>query len=385
MKARIIGPILVALVIAPFVACRTDNPARPSMSFTAPLAQGPTSGAAYNFTEQPISLTITNAVRTGSSPVTYDVEVATDAAFAHVVFSKAGVVEGSNGTTTVQLAALDGNTTYYWHWRAVVGGVSGEFSTVQSFFVRPNVVLSIPDVVQPSTGSNVFASRPTFTVQDVTRTGPAGTLFYEFQVSASDTFATLITSGTIQEQPAQTSWTPSTDLPEGTFYWRVRATDPGNGILGPFSGPARFQRKAGIDLSKVVYVQGPDISSWPQTVKITSASHVGDQLCISKEGEQWPSTDYFGDPTVQVEGNQWMFVNINGTWYGGAGHWYRPGQECKGEVDENFFIDAFRNPPFNSLVLHSGDVFAVALTTPARLWPDMRTLDHRSDILFVVW
>ena len=50
-----------------------------------------------------------------------------------------------------------------------------------------------------------------------------------------------------------------------------------------------------------------------------------------------------------------MFVLIDNVWHGGAGHWYRPGQSCKGEVDEHFFTDAFAlHPPFNSLVVRPG-------------------------------
>jgi len=105
----------------------------------------------------------------------------------------------------------------------------------------------------------------------------------------------------------------------------------------------------------------------------------------SPRGGIWTSKAYYGDPGTQVEVNQWMFARVNGQWYGGAGHWYRPGQACKGEVDDHFFTDAFSSYPFSTLVLREGDVFGVAVSTPARLWPSMKTYDERSNTVTLVW
>jgi hypothetical protein len=384
MNARTIRWIPALAVLVTAVACNSSNPTRPSVSFGAPIAQQPANGVSYKYSEQPIALVIANAVRTGNATVVYSVEVSKTSDFASLAFSRENISEGGGGTTTVQIAVLDGAATYYWRWRAVIDGVVGEPSAFQSFFVKPNVELSTPQLVQPAANADVFSSRPTFTVANSSVTGPAGTIFYEFQVSTSAAFGTLVASATVQQQTGQTSWAPTSDLPEGALYWRARAVDPANDAQSDFSNASKFERKMGIDLASVVYVQGPNIANWPQTATITSAFHSGDTLCIESTAN-WPSTDFFDDPNTQVEGNQWLFVNIGGIWYGGAGHWYRPGQSCKGEVDENFFVDAFRSPPFNSLVLRSGDLFAVALSTPARLWPAMKTLDERSDVVFVVW
>jgi hypothetical protein len=32
-----------------------------------------------------------------------------------------------------------------------------------------------------------------------------------------------------------------------------------------------------------------------------------------------------------------------------------------------------------------GEVFGLMVTTPARAWPDMRTLDERSNVVLVRW
>jgi hypothetical protein len=385
MNVRTLSQVLVVGVAFGVAACDTNNPARPTMTFSAPTAQSPAIGTIYNFNQQPITLAVKNVARTGNAAVTYSVEVASNSSFTTKVFSREGIAEGAGGTTSVTLGQLEGGITYYWQYKAVVDGIVGEASAPQNFLVRPNVVIQPPAAFDPPGSAEIFAARPTFTVNNASRTGPAGTIFYEFQVSNNSSFSSLLGSATVQEQSNRTSWTPNSDLPEGNVFWRVRASDPAAGVTSGFSSTAQFVRRLGVDLASVTYLLGPNISSWPQTAKITSASHVGDTLCIERSGGNFPSAPFIFDAATAVEGNQWMFVNIGGKWYGGAGHWYRPGQSCKGEVDEHFFPDAFAAEPFHSLRLHSGDVFAVALSTPARAWPAGKTTDERSDVVFVVW
>jgi hypothetical protein len=375
------------MVAALAASCNSNNPARPTMSFVAPVPQQPTDGVGYNFSAQPVVLQIVNAVRTGSAPVTYAVEVSTNANFSAVTYNADGIAEGTGGTTSVPLPSLTGNTTYYWRWRAVVDGIAGEPSATQSFFLRPNITISVVDVVAPQADGAVFSARPSFVVNNATRTGPAGTIFYEFQVSSSSAFSSLIATATIQEQGnGTTSWSPSTDLPEGTLFWRVRAKDPAADVSGPFTAALKFDRRFGIDLKSVSYDNnGPDISNWPQTVTLTAAYKTGDTVCTEFDAGDWPDVPFFDDPDTRVVGNQWVFVNIGGVWHGGAGHWLRPGQFCKGEYDDAFFVDGFRNAPLNSVVLHSGDVFGIMVSTPARTYPTGATKDERSDVAMIVW
>jgi hypothetical protein len=371
---------------ASVLACNTNNPARPSMSFVAPVSEQPSDGFAYNFSQQPITLKIVNAVRTGSAPVKYEVEVSKDSTFASTAVSLADIGEGGDGTTSVALPPLEGNSTYYWRWRAVVDGIAGEPSAMQSFFLRPNIVIAKPDVKQPEIGGTSFSARPTFIVANAAVTGPAGTIFYEFQVSSSAAFGSLLSTATVQQQSGgETSWIPTVDLPEGGLFWRVRAKDPAADVSGPFSDTVSFERRFGVDLDKVVYSNGPDISKWPQTGHITAAYKVGDVVCTEYESPNWPEAPFLGDPTVPVVGNQWVFINVGGIWYGGAGHWLRPGQSCKSEYDDAFFVDAFRNPPLNTTVLRSGDVFGILVSTPARSYPAGKTVDERTDVAMLVW
>ncbi|HUL74651.1 MAG TPA: hypothetical protein VLT86_16190 [Vicinamibacterales bacterium] len=388
MKVKPVVLFAVVLAVASSLfACTAQNPNRPTMSFTAPLAQQPANGVIYNYNQQPVTLVITNSARTGGDTIVYNVEVASDSGFANKVFTRDGIPEGSGGTTAVTISVLNGNANYYWRWRAVVSGIAGEPSTTQSFFVKPNIVLNPPTLLTPASGASVNVPRPTFTVVNSTFSGSPGPITYEFQVSATSNFNSLIASGSVTQSAAQTSFTPASDLPVGTTFWRARARDLTNGVDSPFAS-ASFERKAGLDLSTVIYQLGPNIASWPETKTITNVTfdHDAGQLCISATGEDWPAVPFPFDESVTVEGNQWSFVQINGQWYGGANSWYRPGQECKTEGGADYFSDGFPGiQPIGSVRLHPGDVWAVALSTPARAWPAGRSLDHRSNVVFIVW
>jgi hypothetical protein len=144
-----------------------------------------------------------------------------------------------------------------------------------------------------------------------------------------------------------------------------------------------------IDLNTVQIMLGPNVATWPQTSTVTSTVAVDHQLCIyhTKLG-QWPSTIFFDDPNTLVEGNQWIFANINGQWYAGAGDWYRPGQACKDVTPQTIAHDAFYSDnmePLRSWVPQPGEVFGLMASTPARAWPAMRTVDERSNVVLVRW
>lgn len=83
-----------------------------------------------------------------------------------------------------------------------------------------------------------------------------------------------------------------------------------------------------------------------------------------------------------------MFAYISGRWYGGAGDWYRPGQACKGATADSIGQDSFYNPseePLHSWIPRPGELVGFGASTPARAWPDMSTLDQRTNIVVVAW
>jgi hypothetical protein len=315
MRKRTAGCVLAALSPLWVVACG-KSAAAPSVSFTSPLASQPANGASIKFSQQPVTLTITNAVRTGATTPTYSVEVATDSGFANKVFTKDGIAEGSGGTTSVQLNPLAGSTTYYWRSKAALDGVTGQPSPALSFFMQPNVVINSPTNGNPADGGAASDARPTFTVTDATVTGQAGSLFYEFQVATSPSFSNiLVTSPAVPEQPGNTSWTSTIDLAAGTYAWRARATDPQNGVVGAYTNPAQFTLVP-FDMRKaVIWDNPPDLGSWAETANITMVDLSSGRIVVDFDKRQgpgeWPDVG-FGDGSIEY--TLGICLNINGTW-----------------------------------------------------------------------
>lgn len=380
---RLFAPALALAVAA--AACESSV-TRPSVTFMAPLASTPATGATYKYTQQPIVLTITNAGVVSAATVTYTLEVSDSTTFATKAFSKEGITEGTGGTTSVTLTTLAGPKTYYWRSRATVDAIAGEYSAIRTFSVGAPVVIDKPTLSSPSEGNTEY-STPVLVANTVGRTGPVTTMQYTFQLSTSSSFGSIAQQAVVNETTGGTSWSPTITLSETTYYWRVRVTDAGSGESSVFSDTRSFVKRNGVDLATVNIVLGPAAYvNWPVTNTITEAEHADDRLCVDSTGENWPSTAFFGDPAVQVVGNQWNFIFVNNRWYGGAGHWYRPNQTCKGEMDSVYFIEGFLGrEPFASFRPTHGMIWGVGLSTPARAWPAMATLDHRSNVVMITW
>src|SRR5437879_6162556 len=69
------------------------------VTLTAPSPVSPALNQQFKYSEQPLTLTVKNAVSTGTTARTYTFEVATDAAFANKVYSKDGVTESATQTS----------------------------------------------------------------------------------------------------------------------------------------------------------------------------------------------------------------------------------------------------------------------------------------------
>ena len=397
----------VALLMAA-AACSKTSPTRPTslestadtasvtdavsgITLTTPQLGSPNDGVSFKNVEQPVTLSIKNAVSTGSTALTYTFEVASDSGFASKAFTKDAVAEGSGGTTTLRLDKLAADRTYFWRARASSGSLAGPFTKARTFKVGPEVILQAPVLGDPPTNATVD-EQPTLNVNRVARTGPAEQIFYRFEVSDAASFGSVAYAVTVAERTDLT-YTPhkiAQILDEKTYFWRVQATDPANAVTSPFSSVAQFRVQKGIDLKKANIVLGPkNIGDWENTAKITDAYWVPEELCIyhTRLGI-WPGVPFFGDARTLVEGNQWVFAFINGQWHGGAADWYRPGQACKGVGAGSIGRDAFYNPaqePLHSWVPQSGELFGVMSTTPSRFWPDMRTYDERTDVKVIRW
>src|SRR5579864_4109006 len=99
-----------AIFAATTAACAADkssNPLSPSVAgpiagvgISAPQTLQPAAGSRISTDQQPITLTVGNATTTGVRPLTYVFEIAVDASFANLVFSRDGIPPGATGQTS---------------------------------------------------------------------------------------------------------------------------------------------------------------------------------------------------------------------------------------------------------------------------------------------
>ena len=379
---------LAVAALALASAC-SNNPATPSVSFSGPLASQPTNGTTFRFVAQPITLTITNAAKTGQAAVTYSVDVATDPAFATRVFTKDAIAEGS-GTTAVQLTSLTGGVTYYWRWKAVVDGVVGPASVAQSFIVLPQVTLNPPVAVSPGAGGTASSARPTFTVTNATRTGPVGPITYEFQVSTSSSFSPITASATIAEQPTSTSWIPTTNLPETTLFWRARARDDQNSEITGFSAVAAFSIRV-FNVNDVTWLDNPNLSHWAETAKITSIDFSTGYVLVDfdkRSGpDQWPAVPFGAGSNDPLQYTLGMCFNLDGKWFCSAAIQFWPGRDLEASGPaSNIALDWFYDTRWGPMAGHQpafgeqvGIFVANGNVRDSLSW----AIEQRSDIVIV--
>jgi hypothetical protein len=398
--------VLLAALLT-IVGCSKSSPTSPTTtaaaapdasltaSVTAPRPLTPANAASIANVAQPVTLTVQNAVVTKAGGTIYTFEVASDAAFSAKVQTKDGIAEGSSGQTAVKLDPLAPASDYYWHSRATGGGTTGVFGAVYKFTIGPAIAINAPTPIAPLNGAATGA-RPTLRAANATRTGPAGAISYRFEISNSSSFASIVSTGTVAEGANETGYTPVADLPiNATLFWRVTAIDPTNAISSLPSAPQSFVTSQTIDLSKVVYLLGPNLSTWKETGKITAVEQdgsaaAGGPMCISFTDPGWPDAKWIyggSDPNFGIYGNQWYFANINGTWYGGPGEWlYRGAATCKaGQGTTTIGPDSGFGNPFSSWVPKPGELVGYAVSASARALPQMATVQERTDVVLVPW
>src|SRR5262245_19612945 len=200
---RSIARLLVAGMCLYGVACsKSATPSQPTSttptadssatsSVTVPRPLTPAVNAQIRNQDQPVTLTIGNAVITQGSAATYTFEVASDAAFGTRVYTKSGVAEGSNGQTSLTIDRIGAGADYFWRARAEGGGTTGPFSAGRRFTIGPAIVVNAPALAGPPSGS-AATGRPQLTVVNATRSGPAGPLTYRFELASSNTFSPVL-------------------------------------------------------------------------------------------------------------------------------------------------------------------------------------------------
>jgi hypothetical protein len=326
----------IALLVAT-AACQKSSPTRASdlespastatvtdavtgVTVSTPQPVAPAANQQVKFAEQPLTLTVKNAVHTGSSALTYTFEVATDAGFASKVYTKEGVAEGAGQTSQI-VDKLAGEKTYFWRARATSGSTIGPNSAPRSFVVGPEVVIQAPILVSPPPNGTASGS-PALVVSNAARTGPAGAIFYRFEVSPAASFDPIVFTSTVAEQPGgQTSVSVAVapNTPAGVYFWRVQASDPSNGITSPLSAVSSFTYQP-FDMRQAIIINSPpDLGSWDETAHITSIvfSPFAFEVDFDRRTgpNRWRDLDFGDGHGGTLQYTLGMCLNINGQWY----------------------------------------------------------------------
>lgn len=325
-------------ILATTTACEKASPTRPSevggasaavesvtdartgATIIAARPTSPANQATIRWTDQPITLSVTNAVTTGTAPITYTVQVAGDAAFASIVWQRENVAPGG-ATTNIQLDRLGGSRSYYWRVQANTSSGAGPYSQVRRFDVGPEVVLGTPVLASPINGAQAF-SPLTLSINNIGRSGPAGAITYRVEVAADSGFGNILFSTDTLEQGGAGGQTNVTAAVSGlnngtTYYWRARATDAANGITTAFATTS-FVAQSFNFASARIWDNPKDVGRWPVGAKITYIEFTGFSMRVDfdrREGpNRWPDVipPGFAGPLQYTLG---LCRNIGGEWH----------------------------------------------------------------------
>lgn len=163
-----------------------------------------------------------------------------------------------------------------------------------------------------------------------------------------------------------------------------------------FLATRNSQAAAALDISQVQIVGGsPDVSSWPQTATITSLTLTSGGVRIDfdkKSGpDSWPNQFDLGvadiSPTDPIQYTEWLFRNVNGTWYGSGfiravGDYNNPGGPLENTPCDWFYYVPEMNP---GQPLKSGEQLGFMVTAGVQRRGNFTKIQERSDIkLFTV-
>ncbi|MFO1488694.1 MAG: Ig-like domain-containing protein [Verrucomicrobiota bacterium] len=127
-----------------------------------------------------------------------------------------GAWNSIGNTTSTDITAGEGAHTFYVRAK----DNSGNYSSASSLaFTVDATAPSVPTLVSPANGSSTGDQTPTFDWNDST---DASSGLYQYEVEVYDFD---ITWGDISTTTTVSTFTPGTDIPFDTVYWKIRAVD----------------------------------------------------------------------------------------------------------------------------------------------------------------
>ena len=241
----------LAVVVAGCEAEKSRNPLSPNVagpipgvSISPPTPVNPVNAEVLN--TAPVRLVFNNATTNGERPLSYIVELASDAAFANKVFAQSKVTPGSGSQTTIVVdASLAADRTYYWRAKADDGANESAYSSVAKFDVVVPIVIETPGPVSPVSGAVTSSTRPTLVANNAGIQGRVGRVDYWFEVALDQAFARIIVGLGVERSGGTTTSAPMPELPGNTLlYWRVVGIGLNGTVTGSWSLTQSFRTPA---------------------------------------------------------------------------------------------------------------------------------------------
>ena len=206
----------------------------------APTAPTIVSPSNETITATSATLTITAGTDADGDTLTYEFELADNAAFANAQTRTA------QAGLTFAVSALREDRTSFWRARAFDGALYSDWSTASFEVNATNGAPAGLAILSPTDGALLATTPTTFVVQNAID-AEDDALTYTFTIASDAAFTTVVATGTGVVDVATTSFTlaDASVITAGTpYFWRVVATD-GEGTTTAKAGFTVF--KAGSD------------------------------------------------------------------------------------------------------------------------------------------
>lgn len=251
---RTVRPAAFFALLVGVTACETaksENPLSPTVagpiagvSITAPRALEPAANQEIRDRDQPFNVVIENASSSSPRPYKMRMQIASDANFSSVVWTRDGIEPAEGGQTRfVMPERLQSGRSYFWRVMADDGANQSSWSDAAAFQVLLPTAFTAPTPRSPIANAQLTGTRPELRVTNGVAQGPVAQAFYQFQVATNASFSSIVVNEESVQQSGETALVvPGVLSYATTYYWRARISD--GDTVGPWSSTESFRTGA---------------------------------------------------------------------------------------------------------------------------------------------
>jgi hypothetical protein len=141
------------------------------------------------------------------------------------------------------------------------------------------------------------------------------------------------------------------------------------------TGGGNVSAGASFSLGNVHWLHA-NVSGWAQTASLSGVNISGGSITLNyNKSKVWPAVG-------GLNANPWIFVNLDGKWYGATWEWLRHGQTTKSAASVRG--DHIKKAPLNNFKPVSGETYGFMVSGLARD-KGTRNVSERSNVVMVRW